>query len=511
LSVRKNITANFLGGAFGSVLGFLLVPVYLHYIGREGYGLIGFFTLLSGVAGLLDAGLSVAMGRELAAMSATDDVQARSDSRDLVRTMEWLFWLGSLVVGTLMVLGAPFFAKHWLKVETLGIDEATWALRLMGAGFVLQWPTSLYSGCLVALQRQVRLNVITAVMGVVRGGGAVAVLGLVSPTVTAFFVWQLVSLAVMVIVLYVGMWTSLPANGPMRRPRFSTVLLRRMRRFAAGVGAIQVLSVALTSLDKVILSKLLSLAEFGTYSLAWTIASQLARITGPIFHAVYPRLVQCVTSKDDATLRSVFRRAYQLVSVALVPFALVLVGFSEHVLYVWTWKAEVAAQARWPMALLTLGCMLNGLVALPYALTLAFGQTGLVIRANTVAVVALAPLTWVLASRFGLVGAAFSWPLLNAAYVAFLASRMIGPLVPGETWAWFKSSILVPGCACALVFVPVSYLVPIPGAGERVTIVATVALGYALATALTALALPAGREELVRILRRARWVRGTGI
>ena len=55
---KKNIAANFVGNGLGTILAILFVPVYIHYLGIEAYGLIGVSAALQGIFALLDLGLS---------------------------------------------------------------------------------------------------------------------------------------------------------------------------------------------------------------------------------------------------------------------------------------------------------------------------------------------------------------------------------------------------------------------------------------------------------------------
>jgi len=58
------------------------------------------------------------------------------------------------------------------------------------------------------------------------------------------------------------------------------------------------LAILLTQLDKVLLSRLLSLESFGYYTLAATVAGVLYMVIGPITSAFYPRLVELSTQEN---------------------------------------------------------------------------------------------------------------------------------------------------------------------------------------------------------------------
>ena len=155
-----------------------------------------------------------------------------------------------------MVALAPLIARHWVNPANLSVNEVESAVRLMGLVMVLQFPFSFYQGGLMGMQRQVLLNGIVAAVGTLRGAGAVLILWLVSPTIQAFFAWQVVVGAVGTVACGFHLWRSLPASAA--RPRFRSALLRDVWRFAAAVSGNAIVGVFLTQIDKVVLSGMLS-------------------------------------------------------------------------------------------------------------------------------------------------------------------------------------------------------------------------------------------------------------
>ena len=190
-TLKQNVIANLLGRGWSALMALAFVPFYLRYIGVEGYALVGFSLTLFAIASLLDLGIGTTLNRELARRAANR--AHAQDARDLVRTLEAIYWLLALIIGVTVFLAAPAIAHHWVKSPTLAPDTIEQAVRLMGIALAFQWPMSLYSGGLLGLERQVKLNQIMAAMSTVRGTGAVLVLWLVAPTIEAFFVWQIVA------------------------------------------------------------------------------------------------------------------------------------------------------------------------------------------------------------------------------------------------------------------------------------------------------------------------------
>jgi len=428
------------GSAWAVLVSLAFVPVYLHFLGMEAYGLIGIFLAVIAMLSLLDLGLGTVVNRELARLS----VQAGSaqQMRDLVRTLEVVYWAMGVLIGLAFAALAPFIAAHWVNAQQLPQDAVERALVLMGIAIACQWPLTLYSSGMSGMQRQVMLNTMNAVILTLRSAGAAIVLWQVSNTIEAFLVWQVAINFLQTLVTGVALWRSLPPANAADSFRLS--LLREVWRFAAGMTGISVMAVVLTQLDKVILSKVLSLEAFGYYTLAWRVAVGLYYLAGPVSAAFFPRFSQLAALDDQRELARLYHRSCQFMSVMLLPVSVVLAVFPTEFLLLWTTNAEIAQRTHTLLALLVIGTAINGLMTLPLALQLAHGWTRLVFVINTVAVIVLAPMIYFMSLYYGGIGAAWVWITLNCGYVTIMLQMMHRRLLPGHLRDWFLVDVGMP-------------------------------------------------------------------
>ena len=101
-------------------------------------------------------------------------------------------------------------------------------------------------------------------------------------------------------------------------------------------------------------------------------------------------------------------------------------------------------QAAPLVVLLALGTMCNGLMTMPYMLQLAHGWTGLAVRMNLAAVFLILPILLWAVPRYGAMGAAMAWLLLNASYVLIGAQLMYRRLLPTLKWRWYERAVFRP-------------------------------------------------------------------
>jgi O-antigen/teichoic acid export membrane protein len=447
--LKKNIVANFGGSLWTGLMSLVFVPLYIRFMGIEAYGLVGVFTTLLSFFSLLDMGLSNTLNREMARL-ASQKIK-KQEMRDLVRTLEIPYWAIGLLISIIVIVFSRFIAYRWVNAENISPKSIQTAVILMGFSVAFQWPISFYAGGLMGLQRQVLLNGINAVMATFRGLGAVMILWLVSPTVEAFFIWQLAVSVVNIGLIVFFLWRNLPITA--KQPRFRPELLLNIWHFAAGVTGITVLVTILTQLDKIILSRMLSLKMFGYYTLAYVVAMTLYRFVGPVFSATYPQLTNLVAldAKDEIT--KLYHKSAQLISVLVLPAAFVVALFSKEILLVWTQNPVTAEQTHYLVSILVVGTALNSLMNIPYALQLASGWTKLTFNINLFSVLLLTPLIILLTKWFGAVGAASIWVILNAGYALFYIPIMHRRLLRTEKWRWYFEDVGLPLFAAAVISV----------------------------------------------------------
>jgi O-antigen/teichoic acid export membrane protein len=503
-SLRRNIVANLAGKVWAAGLGLVFPPMYARLLGIESYGLVGVWASLNGILGVLDLGLSTTLNREIARHSTDAEEKSLREVRDVARTIEVIFWVVGFAAGGTVILLAPLIARHWVNAQHLSIGLVTGSLRLMGVVFALQWPAGVYNGGLLGLQKQITSNVIQAIFLAIRLAGAAFLLWKVQASIYMFFAWQALAMAAQTCTTGVALAKCLP--GPWRQGAFRFSVVARNWRFSTGMFIISILAIILTQTDKVIASKVLALEQFGYYTLAWVVGGALGLLTSPIFMAVFPRLSQLVKQEDFAQLSRVYHAGSQLLSVLVLPAAVLLAVFSREVLFAWSGDLRLVAIASRVVTFVALGTALNGLMTLPYALQLAFGWTRLTVITNVIAVSTIVPLEYWLAKRYGMVGAAAGWVILNGGYVLFQLQAMHIRLLRGQQWRWYFMDVGLPLAGIVAVIVPIRLFIPPPG-GRLAVCAYLIGIGM-IAVIAAAVAVPDLRARGLSLVRQRWTVRG---
>ncbi len=485
-TVGRNILANVAGTGLGVLAFLVVVPVYLRVLGAEGFGLVGLLTTLTIAAAALDLGLGATMNREAARMTAQPGDSGRL--ADVAATLPAASWAVGIGVGALFVSLAPAITSRWLTFSALSVSEVRTALGLMGAVLPALVVRGVYVGALNGLQRQGTVNVVQVSSIVMRGGASIAALLAVAPTATVFLVVQLILLYAEVGVLAAALRRSLPLAA--RRGRIRVEAIRPLLPFSAGMAGTMLLGLALTSMDQIILSAVLPLAEFGYYTLAVSVAAALGQIVGPVTTAVFPRFSQLFERREDRAAVAEYHFFSQVVAIVVLPLAALLVFFPTEVLTVWTRDTRLAHDAAPVLSLRAIGTVLNALLHVPHVVQLASGWSTLGAGVNATAALAMAPVIVIMSLRWGGAGAALAWAVLNLGVFILFMRRMHQRIWPGALTSWY-AHILRPTAAVAVV-----------GALARVTMPATLGtparLGWLTTTGVLAAAAALSVASTVR-------------
>jgi len=441
-SVGRGLAAGLGASVWTALVGLAVIPFYVRYLGLEGYGLIGFLATAQALLQLLDFGLAATVNREVARGRASGDLEP---ARSLLHGAALVYWAIAAAIGLGLALAAPAVAAKWLRAGTLSAGGVAGAVALMALVIACRWPGPLYHAALMGARRVALSSLLNAVSVTVAGAGAVLVLAFVSPSVQAWLLWQAAAGLALVLAARAAAWRALGRGGGRSGP----AELARVWRFAAGVSAIGVAGVVLTQADKLILSSVLPLAEYGAYMLAVAIAVTLYLFSQPFFNVLYPRFSFLAHAGDAVALGETYRVATRLLAAMAFPAAMFFCVFARDLVQAWTGSPALAASVAPLVPMLAAGVALHCVMHVPYALQLAHGLTRLSLTASLVMLAVAVPLTIALATAYGAAGGAAAWLALHV-LGTLLGSWLTHRHLLRGTWGrWLAIDVGVPAALSA--------------------------------------------------------------
>lgn len=452
--LKLNTLANYVGRLWSSLLSFFLVPVYLHYLGVEAYGLIGGFFTVTSFIELLDLGLSTTVNREVALRQANPQKQVTIPS--LLRTTEIIYWSVGLIILILMILLSEPIATQWINAQKMDLLTVKWAVIILGLTVAIRWPITPYRGTLMGLQKQVQVNILETTLKTVKELGAVIILVKISPTIIAFLQWQAVIGILEVIFMMMLAWHNIPKVS--QQAKFETKILQEIWQFAAGISWSMLVSLILAQVDKVLLTKFVSLELFGYYILAATLAERICLFLDPFLVALSPQIIALLNQDKTVDFSLFFHKCSLFISLIITPLAGMLMFFAPTVLELWTRSTDVAVNASSILVILTLGAILNLMTNLSYQIQLALGKPYISAFFNTCSVAIVVPAMLLIVPKFHLFGAALVRTLLNVLYYLILSRMTHLYILQKEHLRWMLQDTLVPMLLCFTVFLLASRL-----------------------------------------------------
>jgi O-antigen/teichoic acid export membrane protein len=445
MSFKRNIVANYVSQVYVTLIGIAIVPLYIKYMGAEAYGLVGFFAMLQAWFTLLDMGLTPTMARETARFhgGSTDALNYRR----LVRALEVVFFLVALVGCGALLLLSDVIAQKWLKADLLPTSEIALSLNIIAIIVAMRWMGGLYRGAINGAEKLVWLSTFNSAIATLRFIGVLPVLIFIDTSPSAFFLYQLFMATIELGGLALKAYQLLPVLTVGQSIKWAWAPLKPVLKFSLTIAFTSSIWVFVTQTDKLILSNILPLADYGYFTLAVLVAGGIMIISGPISTAIMPRMANLEAQGKHDELISIYRQSTQFVAVVAGATATTIALGAESLMYAWTGNAGLAKEVAPILSLYAWGNGILVVAAFPYYLQYAKGDLQLHLMGNALFVVFLIPAILLVASKYHGVGAGYVWLGMNLlSFIAWL------PLIhrkfaPGINTEWYKKdvlSILVP-------------------------------------------------------------------
>ncbi len=456
--VKKNLFAAYAGTFWSVLLPLIITPLLLKALGRDAYGLIGVSLLLQSILSLMEVGLSSTLSRTFAEKTSGIGGQSKTtEMHDLLCTFEYFYVVIALIAFLGITIISPLLATYWFKDHLLPYVVIWQSLSLIGLLIGVRFLISLYSGGLAGLQHLVLLNKITIFLNTISSLGAVAVLIWINPDPRLYFLWLSVAGIITAITLRAALNYVLPVKyGP---AKFDRSQWQNVKRFAFGMSSLTFTTLAVTQSDKLLLSRLLPLRDFGFYSIAGNVANIVQFLATPVLSVVYPKLTQYYATGNIKGLIDTYQLASRLVALLVFPVGFTLAIFSNDILNIWLHDPIVADELHVILTLLVIGsCFLTCFMMIPYALTLAHADTRITLRSHIVILLIQVPAVILSAIKFGAIGTAAAWCLLFVIYGPYYAWSVNKKYLPSSHLIWLWSSVLTPAIVALIVIALLKYL-----------------------------------------------------
>jgi O-antigen/teichoic acid export membrane protein len=419
-------------------IGIAILPAYMTYLGAEAFGLIGFFTMLSAWMMLLDVGLSATISRQSASLKHT--LEQMLEFKHILRSVEGIFIVIALVIVFGVFISDDWIANNWLKIETLDKNEVAYCISLMGVMIAFKWIVGLYKGAINGFEQQIWLNIYGVIINSLKFIGGFILVKYISQSPSSYFEYQLVIGALELIVIHHQVYKVVPKTANFLMP--SIKYLKIIMPFALGIAYTSGLWIVFTNIDKLLLSNILPLKEYGYFSLIAVVVAGMSALAGPIGTAVQPRLTSLLSQGKNEEMIALYKKATQFVAVIGFTVTGTVALFSTELLYAWTGDMEAAKWAGNILFWYALGNGLLMILAFQYYLQFAYGNLKYHIWGNTIfGFVQIVVMIGAVYS-YGALGAGIVWFTLQAIFLSFWPGYIHSKFAKGIHTNWMLEDVL---------------------------------------------------------------------
>ncbi|MEX5573838.1 oligosaccharide flippase family protein [Pseudomonas lijiangensis] len=438
-SVIGNTALNYAGQAYVMLVGIVIMPFYLGHLGAEAYGLIGFFTVMQAWLQLLDAGMSPSLVRAVA-RHQTSPASERHQGR-ILRSFEILFLPMALLSAIGVYAASSWIAVQWLNARELQPQTLVNCIGLMGVVIALRLYSTLYKSGIQGLEQHAWLNGVNIFIATLRYFGGLWLVSSFSQDPQDFFEFQAAVAALETLIFATRAWRQMPVAHWLTGIDWQ--LVKPILPFAASISLSSVLWIVLTQFDKVLLSEILPLDQYGYFSLVALITTGIMMLTNPLVQALLPRLTVLVAEDRHQDMQALFLAANRFVCTFLFPLAAIVALHAEPLLYAWTGDE---AAARWGRSILcwyALGSAIMAASAFQFYLQYAYGQMRLHIWYSVISAVITVPVMFLAIHYQGAYGAALAFFSLRVVSFAIWPMIVHQRLAPGIHGQWLRDTLRI--------------------------------------------------------------------
>lgn len=424
MSVARNTGYNLASQLIPILFSVASVPLYLHIVGLERYGVLALCWSFLGFLGFLNLGMGPAIAQKIA---STRDAHPVEHAR-LFWTALWLNVATGIAGAFVIIVLANQYFGMTAEISGSLKEELRGALPWLSSILPVAMVGGVFGGTLIGQDRFLILNVINTLT---------SVLMTTLPLAAAYFFEPRLDyvIAASLLAKMLGLLLSFGAclrRMPVRRPRKpERELAGQLLTFGSWVTVTSLVAPFVVSIDQFAIGALLGPAAVALYvipfNLVWRLSMLPASLAGalsPRFAAATPAGADMLQSEGTASLASIF-------------MPICIVGIAGLGPFLHLWLGPVTGKSSLAVAyLFVAAAYANGIARVPHALIEARGRPDLVTKLVVAYVLPYALALYFFLQWYGLLGAAIVCLIKSICdpLALFLMAKTPWHIIRGIVW-----------------------------------------------------------------------------
>lgn len=442
----------------GAVFPLFFIPYLIRELGIDGYTVSALLVLFASILSIFDFGIT-ALHTRMSAELVSNKLKLSTYINIRKRLRLWYVSLGIGGFVVLLVFGAEI-VKNW-SGSAYFIENVTFtSLLLFISVLILRWIAVYYNSAIYGFGDLNFIAINNLTMLSAKYLPLFLLFNLFEPSIEIFLQTQI--FAGFLEVASTSIRTKYLIS---KRAKEDCLCITESKiekfGFATKLGVTTALWAFVTQFDKIIISKVANISGFGEFSIALTSASALLLIASPITQYMLPKLIESFNSGGYLALQSGYLKFNKAILMILTPPTLVLVFFSDSVIYVWTGNVNISENVSAVMSLYSISNFLMIVGGMPYSLQFATGGFKYHLNGTIAFSLIALPTLYVLIEKYGMEGAGMAWVVVNSLQFILWLPYLHNKLIPNLHYKWLSGSFIPMTVAPMILIVLIKFFVPI--------------------------------------------------
>jgi O-antigen/teichoic acid export membrane protein len=400
LKLIKHTSYNLLGLGLPLIVAVFSIPALINSLGTDKFGILTLIWAVVSYFGLFDLGLGRALTQQLAVLLDKGDHKQVGPT---VMTATILMAALGVFAGLLMVVFAPWGVSLIQAVPNKQeVIHAVFAMALAMPAIVL---TSGFRGILEAQHAFGIINAIRVPMGLFTFLGPLLAISAGHPGLDSITIVLCIGRLFACVIHAWFAWKCLPPDhGGLR---FQNERLKPLLVSGGWLTVSNIVSPFMGYIDRFLIGAIISATAVTYYATPLELVTKLWIIPGALTTVLFPTFAVQMTERNDGT-RELFTKSVHWLLVALIPITSALALFAHDILSIWI-NPAFAKESTFLLQLFSFGILINCLAHIPFTLIQSAGSPKVTALIHLFELPFFLATLWLLATKFGVIGAAFAW------------------------------------------------------------------------------------------------------
>jgi O-antigen/teichoic acid export membrane protein len=418
--LARNTIWNLIGNGAPMIVAVFSIPVLIHGLGKDRFGVLALAWALIGYASLFDMGLGRALTQLVAKKLGEGEEQE-------VPILVWTSLLLMLVLGiagtAIIATISPWLIHRALKIPAEMQSEALHSFYLLGLSVPVVITTSALRGLLEAYQRFAIINALRIPMGVFAFAGPLLVL----PFSKSLFAVVAVLVAGRVIAWGAHLLFCIKVTPLLRQGIvWQRAAVGPLLRFGSWMTVTNIVGPLMVTFDRFVIGSVLSVGAVAYYTTPYEVVTKLWLIPSSLLAVMFPAFSTTFVQDRNRTAM-LYGSAVRYLLLSLFPLILLVVALAPDGLKIWLGN-DFAQHSTRVLQWLAVGVFLNCLASVPFAVVQGAGRPDLTAKLHLIELPIYFGGLFALTKMQGIEGAAIAWTgrvAIDAIALFVLASRFL--------------------------------------------------------------------------------------